>query len=262
MKKTTLKTGMVVGSALASSAFSVSLSSAALLVDFKPQPLSDASEVAFVTIGAAAPALKDAEGSRGNGDGNLAVEVQTPGGLWIETPFSIPGAIDGKVPNPLGSTSFLDVTMLLTGLEASGPAVPAGERLYQPLGPGKFELQATNPSHTNLPTVLLSGWLDDALIIADARGQGAVLSATVHYSGGEIYKALASQVGVTGGTAVEGQLSWSLLNMRFSPSATPSYLGDFTADTVGQFSYIPEPSVLSLLAGGTLALLGRRRRRA
>jgi hypothetical protein len=246
---------MACGCAIAS-LFCASVAYGGLLVDFKPQPTSDLPELVFGSVGPLAPALRAGPGSQGNGDGTLLPANQTPGGLMIETPYAVPGLMDGKVANPDGTASFYDVTLSLTGLAVSAPAGGSGSLVYQPLGSGQFELTSTDGK-----AVLLNGYVSDAVIISSTQGQGTVLSAHIQYWGGEIFKALTQAEGLGNPKSLPGELSWSLLNMQAAPpmDLPGAYMPEFTADTVGQFSVtVPEPASLGLLAIGVLALLRRR----
>jgi len=233
-----------------------------LLLNFKPVPLSADPELAFMGVGPLAPALRDAAGSHGNGDGNLPLNQQTAPGLLVDTPLTIPGSIDGKVPNPNATTSFRDVTLSLTGLEQSGPAYPAGAMLGQLLQSGTFTLMSTSGPAGTPQTLLLTGTIDNALVLTNLQGSGLVLSADVHYTGGVIYNAAAATLGIKNMPPIAGELSWTLLNMIATPPhASPgTYMPEFTADVNGQFSYVPEPSVLWMFALSAAGLLRRRRR--
>lgn len=236
--------------------FCASLAYGDLLVDFKPQPTSDLPELVFGSVGPQAPYLRAGPGSQGNGDGTLSPANQTPGGLMAETPYAVPGFIIGSVANPSGTTSFYDVTLSLTGLAVAAPAGASGGLVYQLLGMGDFQLVCTDGK-----TVLLSGQIEDAVIISSTQGQGTVLSAHVQYWGGEIFKALTKAEGLGDPKSLPGELSWSLLNMKAAPAMDlpGGYMPEFTADAVGQFSVtVPEPAGLGLLAIGALVLLRRR----
>jgi len=137
--------GAVASFGLATSSF------ASLLVDFKPLPVTaNVPELEWTGTNLAAGA-----GAVGNADGGLAPQLQSPPGLQIETPFTIPGLIPGKVANITGSTTFYDVTLELTGLNADAAAISFGGIAVQSYGAGTFRLLSTDPDGAGpgLPTV-------------------------------------------------------------------------------------------------------------
>src|SRR4051794_3258693 len=98
----------------ASLAIALSLSTfsfAATLVDFKPLPVSQLSPEFVFSGPPAAPQFQGGPGAQGNGDGNLPVLAQTPGGLESSTPFIGFPAVPGISPN-LSSTDFHDSTLV------------------------------------------------------------------------------------------------------------------------------------------------------
>jgi hypothetical protein len=237
-----------------------SASEGGLLAQFWAAPMSAEPELQYVGFGPLAPALKDVAGSHGNGDGNLPVEQQIPGGLWLETPLVVPGPIEGMASILGGSTVFYDVSMELTGLAQNGPAELLGGLINQRLTSGTFALLSTTGTDPKPPTVLLSGVIDDAVITSTGLGQGGVLSASAHYSGGAIYSAAASKLGLNQGVVIDGELSWSLIDMKdLSAVVAPMVeMPQFQADAIGQFSYVPEPGVMGVVL--VIGLMMRRRR--
>lgn len=240
----------------------VGLARGALLLDFKPMPTSDLPEVAYVGADPLTRSLGAAPGSAGNGDGILPVDQQVPGGLLIETPLMIAEPVKGKIIGPAGTTSFYDVTLVLSGLLQAGPPVTDNRLVYQRLGSGQFRLFATTGPEPPPGELLLEGSISEALILTDSQGQGAVLSVSVQYTAGHIYDALAAKLGLKKLIPISGELSWCLLNMQPTPPAGGQLqeLGQFQADMLGQFTYLPEPSALAPL-GLLCALVLKRRLR-
>ena len=233
-----------------------------LLADFAPAPAPIAPGLLYMGAGPALPSLQPGPASIGNGDGNLPLDQETPGGLLVRTPLPVAGISPGQFGLPQGWTGFRDVTLGLSGLMQDGPAVPAGNLLAQALARGTFELVATHGPGDAPTTLLLTGSIDHAAILSTTKGQGSVLSADVHYDGGVLYNSLAQSLGIKGGPPIPGEMSWSLLNMNPAPllAGPVPFMPDFTADLIGQFSYIPEPSSLCLFAIATAGLMRRRRR--
>jgi len=238
---------------------------AALIVDFKPLPISPSDpEVRWNISGLnAAPS---ANGSKGNGDGLTDIANQTVGGLIIETPVTIIRPDLGGSINALNgnSTTFSDVTLTLANFNSSGPASEVAGLLNQPMGPGFFQLTST-PAGTNPSTDLLHGNINSANISGIKNSDsGSVLSGDVTYTGGLIADALNTALGHAIGTPIPGgSLSFSLLdiNSPLTINGTTGRLSDFSANATGQFGtpVVPEPASLSLFALGACGLLIRRR---
>jgi hypothetical protein len=257
-----LKHGVVVSAAVVMGLVLAAPTFGYLLVDFKPDPISPQMD----EIGWTGNALAQRAGSVGSNDGTLPPSNQTPGGLQIQTPFSITG-VPGSTINALdGSTTFYDVTLQVTGMLFSGPAVtnvifPGITLISQPVGSGAFSLTSTGPSFIDL----LSGTVNDLVIVGLAgQNTGSIQSSTVTYTSGKIYDELVSHHGTLTGT-----LSWSLLDigssgLKIGGGGLGTNLSPFDADQTGQFNtpFIPEPATLSLLGLGVGAMiLGRWRRK-
>lgn len=219
---------------------------AAQLLEFKPVPVSDAvPEVKWVG------AFDDALGSTGNADGNLPPNLQTPGGLRIETPLTIGGAIAGKSIGITGSTTFYDVTLIYNGLGAVGGPLVLGGTAIQGIGPGDFAFIGTGGD------VLLTGNIASATLVATVGSHAAgVQSGTITYTGGAIYNALLA----AGGSPV-GNMSVSMTTGTAIAAVAGQAVLPFEADATGLFDTprIPEPTSLGLLALGAMALVSRRR---
>src|SRR5262249_3354039 len=149
-------------------------------------------------------------GATGNGDGLLPVNQESGGGLQIETPYLINDPGHGGIQNiAAGSTTFNDVSLVLSGLSApsgsAGTAMSFGGVVVQPIGvpgsPATFTLKSTNGSAGDLLMGTIADGNINGLI---GSTSGAVFSATVTFTGGEIATA-ANAVGQT------GTLSFSLL---------------------------------------------------
>ena len=201
----------------------------------------------------------------GPGDGQLPTANQQAPGLLVITPYNVPG-IPGGDNNPSG-TSFHDVTLKIVpvspavlGFPAAGTALVSSGQVFQPLGPARFEIWSTDPTDigpdVENPVLLLAGRADDAIITGLlGASSGLTLSATVTYDAGAI-------LAVAGLPIATGEFSWNLLDAipPLGVGLTAPYLMPFEANGTGQFSMVPEPASLSLLALTALPLLRRRGR--
>jgi hypothetical protein len=242
---------------------------AALLFDFKPEPMGDFSFFEYgVNAGGNFPSFWNGSGARGNGDGDLPPELQQPGGLTVETPFVIAHDVPGKTLNTAGTTTFRDATLTFARFRVSSRLVPVTPELnmltMRPDGQASFRLLSTDPDGEAGPiqqVLLLEGTFVEATILIthetdhSAIRAGAILSDSVTYTGGLIHDA-ATAAGLP--TPLAGAFSISLGNLLIVGGQS----GDgFLADATGQFSAnIPEPAALCLLPA--LLLLPRRSNRA
>jgi hypothetical protein len=226
------------------------------LVSMSPDPVSkNLSEV--IWTGAQ---LQTGPGSANNGDGSQPAFLQTAPGLNVQTPLPILG-VTGSQLNDNGTpgdptddtTTFFDVSLVLTGLPGAGPLQVdnvAGMQVFtQPIGAGTYELLATDG------TSLLKGTIGNALFVGvkfAGEDSGSVQSIAVTFDSGKIVDAMpVSEPKV-------GSLSWSLLDLNLADGG--GMLAPFTANLTGLFSTIPEPASISLLGFGALALLRRSRK--
>jgi hypothetical protein len=234
----------------------------ALIVDFKPDPISPTiPEVAW-----SGTALAEAPGSVGNSDGTTPSALQTPGGYLIQTPFVINGIPGSSLTNNNTATTFYDVTLDLSGFSASPGAAAtniAGVTIVsQPLAEGAFSLWSTDPDDAGpaSPTLLLSGTVGTAVVVGLGGQQtGSVQSTSLTYTGGAIYDAMVA----AGFQAGNGSFSWSLLDISTQGGlqlGQNQNVAAFNANMTGLFSAVPEPASLSMLALGSLALAHRRRK--
>ncbi len=218
---------------------------AAQLVSFDPAPITAALPEVVYNLDAG-HALKTAPGFAGSG----ATPPGT-GGVHFQSAIPVSG----------GATNFNDVTLALTGLNSTTPAMsysagPNSILLLQSLNGGTFSFIS---SAADGKTDLLSGTIGEASISGfKGSGTGSVLSTTITYTSGLVYDAL-----VAIGAPTVGELSWTLLSVTptFGTTADGSLAG-FAANVNGQFSvpYIPEPSAMSLVAVGATGLIARRRK--
>jgi hypothetical protein len=252
--------GMRLAIALSVMAAGTSAVSAATLVDYKPLPVSPTTPE-FVFNGGANPSLQSGPGSIGNADGTLPVANQTSGGLDAETPFVIPGIPGSAINGTSGTTEFFDSTLSLSGLVASGPAIPSGPILIQPLGVGSFQLFSTDPDGPGalLPTLLLAGNINNAsFIVGTGTTAGEFNSLGVDYTAGVIYNAMLA----AGANPNGNSMSISMLDITPALGVDgDGRLSDFTANGTGSFSGAPEPATLSLLGIVGALAAGRRSRR-
>lgn len=241
---------------------------AALLVDFRPEPISP-NQFEFSLSGLN---LEEASGALGNGDGAADPTLQTPGGLFMQTPFNIPTILGlpvaafGGVAGPAG-TVFYDTSLTFDDLNLNGPAtrteiIPGSLYiLSQNHVSGRFTLTTTDPAGPTGSQVLLTGTIGIAALTgAEGGNAGDVQSNTITYDGGLIYDALVA----AGGTAT-GSMSLTLTDTSAPFQQGPvEGLQGFSAHMTGLFSTpaVPEPATMSVLALAMVRLLARRRRQA
>jgi len=265
-------------SAIGATILSLGLGSSAfgaLLVDFKPDPIS----VNVPELTWAANTLNVAAGAQGNGDGVLPSALQIPGGLLIQTPFEIlgiPGSAVNLADPTHPSTTFFDVTLELNLLQANAPILTSGPLVVQNLGAptgavATFALKSTDPGPGGRPVTLLEGTIGSAVFFGLLGQQtGSVMSTDITYTGGVIFQKLQQAVpNPPGGVYSGGTASWSLLDIS-NPQTFPTgglavsngQMANFAANLTGMFSTptIPEPASMTLVALGAAGILARRRR--
>lgn len=232
------------------------------LVDFKPVPTSPAlPEFALSTTQFTSSVGTISSNSLNPiGGANL-------GGLLIETPLIVPGAIPGKVITAAGTTQFYDTTLDLSAQVMNNALsfnVPGfGQQVVQPISSGTFAIYASS-SPATAGVLLLSGRFSTGGIggVLGASTAGVQANSVV-YTGGAIYDEL---VVALGGVPTPGDLSLSLIDLSTPVALTGpqggQQLSPFTANATGLFSVpvVPEPGTLGWLATPGLLLLGRRRR--
>jgi len=238
-----------------------------LLVEFSPDSApaaGDPFEFRWENPGSLTPGTSffdEDTGSTSSGDGATPSGAYNSSavalGLDVFTPFTVPGAAThgGEVLGD-GSTQYADASIELSGFPDAGPVIltpifPGFTQATQPLGNGLFEIHSTTDPDADPSELLLSGFVEDA-VITGALGfnTGAGLSATVTYTGGSIFDASGFSQ-----DAGPHQLSISLLNITPSLSVAPNgRLASFQPQATGQLLAVPEPSA-GLLALAGLALL-------
>jgi hypothetical protein len=216
-------------------------------------------------------------GTVGNGDGDLAVNAQTPGGIEVDTPLVVAGVPNSTIDG--NGTHFFDVTMDLSS--ATNPAdlkdtgaliLVAQGQAVQGLSGGSFQMWTTPATDVvgQAPVLLLSGTLTNNSISVGLGGTSAgYQTAQVTYTGGAILNALLA----AGGSPAGGSASISLVSLDGPIGVVdqgplvPGVLDNaavlpFDANSNGVFDTpaVPEPASMGiLLAAGALGL---RRRRA
>jgi hypothetical protein len=216
-------------------------------------------------------------GAAGNGDGDLAVNAQTPGGLEVDTPLVIPGLPNSTID--AAGTHFFDVTMHLSSdtvaadLADYGAGIVTPTSAQVPLTNATFSIYTTPAADSPAqlaagPVLLLSGTLSgSSLTVPTGSTSAGFQTSTVMYTGGALLTAL------NGGTPVGGSASISLVSLDGNIGivignpivAGVVYYGSiapFDANATGVFDTpnVPEPASMGIIlaAGG----LGLRRRRA
>jgi hypothetical protein len=227
------------------------------LLNWAPVPDSVATEINYDTTAG----LQTGPGAIGNGDGNLPVTNQTPGGLQADTivtapiPFSFPSSIF------TGGTGYYDTTLIFGGLAPVGAAQvinfgPFSED-SQALGSGTFALISTAPAG---PVLLLSGTIAGATVVTGIDGgtSGAVFNSEgVTYTGGAIFANFPSNFIATGN---DMSISMTAIAPPFGINGMSGQLNSFTADATGEFDVnTPEPATLGMMALVGSSLLMRRR---
>jgi len=245
---------------------------AAALVSISP-PAPGTPLPHFAFDGSPIPALHSTDNP------GVSLEIK---GVSVTTPLSI--TAPGATALTSGGTRFDDVSFVLTGLGAIGPAQESGAAISQPLGRPTptdpvpmlqlFSADPDGATGPQQPTLLLSGFISDASLTAlDHLVTSAVLSARILYAGGALYTPLKSN-----GVSTSGNLSWALQDLTnlvtgqhaLSVDTTTTYLAPFEASASGVFYAppgidirprpIPEPASAAAIALLAIPALLRRRR--
>jgi MYXO-CTERM domain-containing protein len=233
-------------------------------------PVPDSVAPPFAEINYTGANLQTDVGALSNGDGNLPVTNQTPGGLQVDTivtapvPFSFPSSVF------TGGTGYYDVSLTFTGLAPVGAATQTllpGPMLLdaQVLGTGTFTLTATT-AIAGAPVVLLTGTVANAVITGiDGGSAGAVIDAHgINYTGGVIFGAF-DPTWLHNGNDLS--ISMTSVIPGFAINGASGQMNPFHADATGQFDInappgTPEPAslVLALMGLAGLAVCRCRRR--
>jgi len=224
------------------------------IVQFSPQPISSG----LGEFSWAGNVYTTAPGSTGNGDGNLPIAAQTPGGLEVDTPLTVLAPAGSGEIIDLNGSHFFDVTLSVQGLVGAGATFIPGFGAIQLLTNGSFSFNATN----GVP--LLTGTLtNNSITVPQGSTSSGYQSATVTYTGGLIWANFLALYG----PQAPGSASISMTSLDgpigIVPAIAfgPTTVLPFDADATGVLDTpFPEPASLSLV--GAAGLLALRRRRA
>ncbi len=185
--------------------------------------------------------------------------VTAPGSnhLVIEVPFVVPGLIPGSHITPANTTVFDNVTMVIS------PSPLIGLAATTPLGGGLALVSSTVATRdvafyangANPILLLRATTLDSVLSGLQGFNTANIQTPTLTYDG---TGAIGSIIGVTDGSA-----SYSLNDVAPAYGANADHhILNFDANATGLFSYtpVPEPTSMTVVAGGLLALVARRKR--
>lgn len=242
------------------------------LVSLVPTPTS----AAFPAFTFSGTSFAAGSGSVGNGDGNLPVMSQTPGGLQLQTPFYIFPLTFGQQVDADGST-YYDTTLVLSNLSAAGSAsqftqfgVPFDA---QALTNGTFAIYGSlnqpggvAANGTSGAQLLLAGSLSNNEIYGpDGTTSAAVFSTQVTYNSGPAGGLIGEALSSDGGSLTDdASFNLSLTNLSsFGINGMTGELNPFTAGGTVLFNAnfappppppVPEPSSVALMGLGILAL--------
>ena len=243
------------------------------LLQFEPTPLSPGvPEFSWTGPGGQ---YTEGAGAIGNGDGNLPIASQTPGGLEVDVTNAI-----ASIPAPAGSgevvdangTHFYDVTMTVQGLTDTGAYVflnPTLNEAIQTLASGTFTMTATNG------LLLLTGtFVNNSITIPLSSTSSGYQSGAVNYTGGLILTAaLSSSLGGAGGAAIS-MTAAAPIGITYNAAlatgpllATSATVSAFNTDATGVFSTTtvvsaPEPASIGIASLAAASLMARRKRAA
>lgn len=216
-------------------------------------------------------------GCIGNGDGDLPLSAQTPGGLEVDTPIPLPNIPNSTIDAT--GTHFFDITLQLSSNAIStdlqdqggGIEVPITFSPYaiQPLSNAKFDLYTTpandSPAQQALgPILLLAGTLtNNSIGISSSAGNTSATfsSGSVTLIGGTLLDAL------NGGLPIPENWSIALnptslvtinADMKILPGISAATISRFSADAT---SLLPEPDSTALSSIAAIACLARPRQR-
>jgi hypothetical protein len=222
-------------------------------VQWSPVPSNSLPEMVYNSV----TGLSTGAGAISNGDGNLPLAAQTPGGLETDTIVNAPIAFSFNSSVLTGGTGYYDTTLAFTsGMAPSGAATQFGPLDIQELTPGTFTLTSSTATGSVL---LLSGTISGANLITGVDGSTSAAQLDgngVNYTGGIILAAAP-----TGSVMAGNSMSISMTAVTPPLLDAGNVLQSFTADASGLFdiNVVPEPATIGLMGMGLLMLKRRRK---
>jgi hypothetical protein len=209
-------------------------------------------------------------GAVGNGDGDLGIAAQTPGGLEVDTPFVIPGIPNSTID--VSGTHFYDVTLSLSSGYSPGDLQDKGavilvalNEVDQPMTNGSFQMWTTPAADIpgQLPVLLLNGTMTNNSIAFVLGGTSAdYQSQQVTLTGGAIDSAAnAAWGGVYACSWEIGLTTTSPIGVADLGPIIPGGVDYAAVDAFSATSEVPEPTPMSVLTAAAIGLSVHSRRR-